>query len=64
MDTKSPAGKMTLTMFATTSLFERANMLARQSEGVTRAKLRPSRRAAIQRCGIRLTRRLRSKLKV
>lgn len=39
VDTKSPSGKMMLTMFAAMAQFERETMLTRQREGIHRAKL-------------------------
>lgn len=38
VDTKSPAGKMMLTMFAAMAQFEREMMLERQREGIAKAK--------------------------
>lgn len=38
MDTKSPSGRMLLTMFAAVAEFERAVMLARQKDGIAKAK--------------------------
>lgn len=38
MDTKSPSGRMLLTMFAAVAEFERSIMLARQREGIAKAK--------------------------
>ncbi|OYX51281.1 MAG: integrase [Sphingomonas sp. 32-66-10] len=38
MDTKSPSGRMLLTMFAAVAEFERAIMLTRQREGIAKAK--------------------------
>ncbi len=38
MDTKSPTGRMLLTMFAAIAEFERALMLARQRDGIVKAK--------------------------
>lgn len=38
MDTKSPTGRMLLTMFAAIAEFERALMLARQRDGIEKAK--------------------------
>ncbi|AUR10511.1 resolvase [Phaeobacter inhibens] len=39
VDTKSPSGKLTLTMFAAMAQFEREMMLERQREGIQKAKL-------------------------
>ncbi|MEP0941213.1 MAG: recombinase family protein [Rhizobiaceae bacterium] len=39
VDTHSPTGKLTLTMFAAMAQFEREMMLERQREGIARAKL-------------------------
>lgn len=39
VDTKSPSGKMILTMFAAMGQFERELMLERQREGIAKAKL-------------------------
>ncbi|MFS4437581.1 recombinase family protein [Paracoccaceae bacterium GXU_MW_L88] len=39
VDTKSPSGKMMLTMFAAMAQFERETMLTRQREGIHRAKI-------------------------
>lgn len=39
MDTKSPSGRMLLTMFGAVAEFERAVMLQRQREGIAKAKL-------------------------
>ena len=38
MDTKSPSGKLLLTMFAAVAEFERGVMLTRQREGIAKAK--------------------------
>jgi DNA invertase Pin-like site-specific DNA recombinase len=38
MDTKSPSGRMLLTMFAAVAEFERGVMLTRQREGIAKAK--------------------------
>lgn len=38
MDTKSPSGRMLLTMFAAVAEFERGIMLQRQKEGIAKAK--------------------------
>lgn len=38
MDTKSPSGRMLLTMFAAVAEFERAVMLSRQKDGIAKAK--------------------------
>lgn len=38
MDTKSPAGRMLLTMFAAVAEWERAIMVTRQREGIAKAK--------------------------
>lgn len=38
VDTQSPSGKMLLTMFAAVAQFEREVMLARQKEGIAKAK--------------------------
>lgn len=38
MDTKSPSGRMLLTMFAAVAEFERGIMLQRQREGIAKAK--------------------------
>lgn len=38
IDTKSPSGKLTLTMFAAMAQFEREMMLERQREGIAKAK--------------------------
>lgn len=38
MDTKSPSGRMLLTMFAAVAEFERSVMLARQKDGIAKAK--------------------------
>ena len=38
IDTKSPTGKLTLTMFAAMAQFEREMMLERQREGIKRAR--------------------------
>lgn len=38
MDTKSPTGRMLLTMFAAVAEWERATMLLRQRDGIARAK--------------------------
>ena len=38
IDTKSPAGKLTLTMFGAMAQFEREMMLERQREGIAKAK--------------------------
>jgi DNA invertase Pin-like site-specific DNA recombinase len=38
MDTKSPSGRMLLTMFAAVAEFERGVMLARQRDGIAKAK--------------------------
>ena len=38
MDTKSPSGKMLLTMFAAVAEFERGIMLTRQRDGIAKAK--------------------------
>jgi DNA invertase Pin-like site-specific DNA recombinase len=38
IDTKSPTGKLTLTMFAAMAQFEREIMLERQREGIAKAK--------------------------
>lgn len=38
MDTKSPSGRMLLTMFAAVAEFERGVMLVRQREGIAKAK--------------------------
>ncbi|MER9740569.1 recombinase family protein [Mesorhizobium sp. M0187] len=39
VDTKSPSGKLMLTMFAAMAQFEREMMLERQREGIAKAKL-------------------------
>lgn len=39
MDTKSPSGRMLLTMFAAVAEFERSVMLQRQREGIQKAKI-------------------------
>jgi len=38
MDTKSPSGRMLLTMFAAVAEFERGVMLSRQKDGIAKAK--------------------------
>jgi DNA invertase Pin-like site-specific DNA recombinase len=38
VDTKSPSGKLMLTMFAAMAQFERETMLSRQREGIAKAK--------------------------
>ena len=38
MDTKSPSGKLMLTMFAAVAEFERGVMLSRQKDGIAKAK--------------------------
>lgn len=40
IDTKSPSGRMLLTMFAAMAQFERENMLVRQREGIAAAKMK------------------------